>query len=132
MFLGACGPGAKTSGPVFEQAWVRPVPTGMKMTAGFGTVSNPGKEAIVFNSFSSPSFGEVSLHRTEKLVGVTRMREVDELRLEPGDSALLEPGGFHLMLMKPNSEVEAGQTVTIVMTTDDGRSFPFDVPVEGR
>lgn len=102
------------------------------MTAGFGTLSNPGEKPLVFNAFSSPAFGDVSLHRTERVDGVSKMREVRQLRIAAGESATLEPGGYHLMLMMPVAEIEAGQTVEIVMSADDGRSFSFDVPVERR
>ena len=132
MVLNACAPVTEQSGPVFEDAWIRPLPPGMKMTAAFGTLSNPGKKPLVFNSFSSPSFGDVSLHRTREVDGVSKMREVDELRVAPGESVVLEPGGYHLMLMVPGSDLEPGQTVHIVMSTDDGNSYGFDVPVERR
>ncbi len=102
------------------------------MTAAFGALNNPGEKPLVFNSFSSPSFGDVSLHRTQVVDGVSKMREVDELRVAPGGSVVLEPGGYHLMLMMPGSDLEPGQTVHIVMSTDDGRSFGFDVPVQRR
>jgi copper(I)-binding protein len=132
MVLNACAPVTEQSGPVFEDAWIRPLPPGMKMTAAFGTLSTPGKKPLVFNSFSSPSFGDVSLHRTREVDGVSKMREVDELRVAPGESVVLEPGGYHLMLMVPGSDLEPGQTVHIVMSTDDGNSYGFDVPVERR
>lgn len=132
LLLAACAPAAGPSGPVFENAWIRPLPPGMKMTAAFGTISNPGNKPVVFSSFSSPSFGEVSLHRTRIVDGVSRMREVDELRVAPGESVTLEPGGYHLMLMMPGTDTEPGQTVRIVMISDDGRRFEFDVPVERR
>jgi len=111
---------------------VRPIPPGMKMTAGFGKLNNPGDTTIVFNSFSSPSFADVSLHRTVREEGVSKMREVPELLVAPGDSIVLEPGGYHLMLMIPSGEITPGQTITIGMTAEDGRSFRFDVPVERR
>ena len=132
MVLAACAPANEQSGPVFEDAWVRPLPPGMKMTAAFGTLINPGEKPIVFNSFSSPSFGDVSLHRTQRVDGVSKMRELDELRVAPGESVLLEPGGYHLMLMMPGSDLEPGQTVKIMMSTDDGHSYGFEVPVERR
>jgi len=36
------------------------------------------------------------------------------------------------MLMMPSGEVQEGQTIRIEMTAGDGRTFDFDVPVEGR
>lgn len=116
----------------FDAAWVRALPPGMHMTAGFGTISNPGGEAIELTAFSSPQFADVSLHRSETVDGVSRMREVPSLRVEAGASVELKPGGYHLMLMQPAAPLQAGQSVNLVMTAADGREFSFEVPVERR
>jgi hypothetical protein len=104
----------------------------MHMTAGFGKISNPGSEAIEITAFSSPQFTVVSLHRTETVDGVSRMRAVPSIRVEAGAAVELAPGGYHLMLMKPSAPVATGQAVTVRMTTADGRDFQFEVPVERR
>jgi len=132
ILLAACGPKQGPANLVFDQAWVRPLPPGMKMTAGFGALHNTGDGAIVLVSFSSPSFGDVSLHRTEQVDGVSKMRAVPELTVAAGEEVLLEPGGFHLMLMMPRSEMKSGQHVTLEMASDDGRRFVFEVPIERR
>jgi copper(I)-binding protein len=116
----------------FDSAWVRALPPGMGMTAGFGTLINSGAEPIEITAFSSPQFAEVSLHRTETVDGVSRMREVPALRVEAGASVELAPGGYHLMLMKPSVLLEAGQAVTLHFTTAEGSDFQFEVPVERR
>jgi copper(I)-binding protein len=123
---------AGEAGLEFDGAWVRAMPPGMAMTAGFGTLRNPGQEAIEITSFSSDEFGDVSLHRTETIDGVSRMRAVPSLRLEPGESVELAPGGYHLMLMMPAGTVSAGQEVAVEMRAADGRSYRFLLPVERR
>lgn len=128
----AAGPAVADPRLAFDAAWVRALPPGMHMTAGFGTISNPGGEAIELTAFSSPQFGDVSLHRSETVDGVSRMREVPSLRVEAGASIELKPGGYHLMLMKPAAPLQDGQSVTVTMTTADGREFHFEVPVERR
>jgi copper(I)-binding protein len=67
----------------FDKAWVRALPPGMGMTAGFGTLINSGAEPIEITAFSSPQFAEVSLHRTEIVDGVSRMREVPDCGSRP-------------------------------------------------
>jgi hypothetical protein len=116
----------------FEGAWIRAVPPGMGMTAGFGTIRNDSSTDIVLTTFSSPDFGDVSLHRTEEVDGVSRMRSVASLRVPAGGAVELAPGAYHLMLMKPSHELEAGWPVTVRMATEDDRSFEFQVPVERR
>ena len=132
IFLSGCGPSEKTAGPVFEGAWIRAIPPGMKMTAGFGTLSNPGSAAIELTSFTSPSFADVSLHRTELEGGISKMREVPALSIAAGATVVLEPGSYHLMLMMPVAEIQPGQLIAVEMRMANGASITFDMPVERR
>jgi len=132
ILLAACAREPDNAGLGFDQAWIRAVPAGVNMTAGFGTLLNPGQETVQLIDFSSPSFGEVSLHRTETAGGVSGMREVPALSIDAGSSVTLEPGGYHLMLMAPINEIQPGESITIEMHTQDGRSFRFNVPVMRR
>jgi copper(I)-binding protein len=116
----------------FDDAWVRALPPGMGMTAGFGRLGNPGEQAVDVTVFRSPAFGDVSLHRTEQVDGVSRMREVGSVTLAPGEVLELAPGGYHLMLMAPRGPLAPGTTVVLEFTTADGRSQQFEVPVERR
>ena len=116
----------------FEAAWIRAMPPGMKMTAGYGRFRNTGTEAVELVSFSSPQFGEVSLHRTDIVDGVSRMREVTALSIAPGEIFELEPGGYHLMLMVPATPIAEGQRVTLQVTARDGTRFqkgPYAVDI---
>ena len=85
----ACAVAAGEEELVLADAWIRAMPPGMKMTAGFGQLRNPGSEAVKLTEFTSPQFGDVSLHRTELEDGVSRMREIPSLVIEP---ALLGSG----------------------------------------
>jgi copper(I)-binding protein len=130
--LSACGPSVESPELTFESAWIRAMPPGMKMTAGFGILKNHGSKSIELNSFTSPSFGDVSLHRTELVDGMSKMREVKRLEIPAGGEVELAPGGYHLMLMMPTGPVETGAGVTVQLTAVDGRSFNFDLAVERR
>jgi copper(I)-binding protein len=132
LLLWVAGLPAGEAGLAFDGGWIRPLPPGMKMTAAFGLLRNAGTEAIEVTSFASPQFADVSLHRTQLVDGVSRMREVPVLELAAGETLALEPGGYHLMLMMPVGPLSTGQTVTVEMTASDGRSFAFDVTVERR
>jgi copper(I)-binding protein len=128
----AVGSATAEDGLVFEDAWIRAMPPGMKMTAGFGKLSNTGSEPLALVACASPAFGAVSLHRSELADGISRMREVKSLALGPGESVELAPGGYHLMLMMPASEIQPGDDVEIEMSSADGRRFRFRLPVLRR
>ena len=116
----------------FDAAWIRAMPPGMGMTAAFGTLTNSGGTALELVSFDSPVFGSVSLHRSERVDGVSRMREVASLRLEPGQSVELAPGGYHLMLMSPKGVIDPGAQAPIDITSAGDERFRFMVTVERR
>lgn len=131
LLVAACKSEVPTE-PVFENAWIRPAPPGMKMTAGFGTIHNVTEHAIDIESFSSPMLGDITLHRTESVGGVSRMKEMGVFSLAPGSSLVMEPGGYHLMIMMPGIRVVQGKPVTLEVHTSDGQTFSYEVPVEKR
>jgi len=128
--FGTNATGADQVNLTFEAAWIRAMPPGMKMTAGYGRFRNSGTEAVELVAFSSPQFGEVTLHRTETVDGVSRMREVGTLLIPPGEAVELKPGDYHLMLMAPSVPIALGQPVTLQATARDGSIFRFEIPVE--
>lgn len=106
--------------PQVHEGWVRLPPAAMPMMAGFGRIRNDCAEPATVVAASSPAFASVELHRTQVVDGVSRMRHVPELRIAPGEAAMLEPGGLHLMLMRPESPVSEGQEIPLVLVLGDG------------
>lgn len=116
--------------PKVEAAWIRMPPAGLPMMAGYARISNPCKGPLTIVGAHSAAFAETSLHETRVEGGVSRMRATPALRLAPGGSAVLEPGGFHLMLMQPVKPLHAGERVVVEFALQDGRRFA--VPFEAR
>lgn len=132
LVLAAGALASEQQGLRFDEAWVRALPPGMKMTAGFGRLRNLSETPLELVGFSSPQFADVSLHRTETADGVSRMREVSSLQIGPGETVDLAPGGYHLMLMRPAADWSPEQPVVLQLQADDGTQFEFRVPVERR
>lgn len=109
--------------PLVHEGWVRLPPAAMPMMAGFGRIRNDCAEPATVVAASSPAFASVELHRTQVVDGVSRMRHVPELRIAPGEAAVLEPGGLHLMLMRPHAPLEAGGKVVVELELSDGRKL---------
>ena len=84
-------------------AWARAPLPGRSTTAAYMTLSNNSGETLVIDRISSPQFGRVEVHDTEVSDGMLRMRKIDALRIAPGGSLALAPGGMHLMLMQPRA-----------------------------
>lgn len=103
-----------------KEGWVRLPPVSMPMMAGFGRIENPCTAPVTIVGASSPAFGEVSLHETRVVEGVSRMRPLPELRIAPDGTATLKPGGLHLMLMQPRAALKEGSKVVIEFALKDG------------
>lgn len=106
--------------PQVHEGWVRMPPAAMPMMAGFGRIENPCGNPVTIVGASSAAFGDVSLHETRVVDGVSRMRALPELRIAPGESAVLKPGGLHLMLMQPGAALQPGSKVAIEFSLKDG------------
>lgn len=80
---------------------------GTQMTAGYLTLRNNTTQAITITQVSSPEFESVEMHESVLEDGVARMRPLRDLTIRAGQSVQLEPGGKHLMLIRPVGEIEA-------------------------
>lgn len=106
--------------PKISEGWVRMPPVAMPMMAGFGRIDNPCGNPVAIVGASSAAFGDVSVHETRVVDGVSRMRALPELRIAPGESAVLKPGGLHLMLMQPAASLQPGSKVAVEFRLKDG------------
>ena len=130
--LVACSPPGIESALDFEDAWVRATPPGAMMTAGFGRLINHADTSLEITAYTSPDYGDVSLHQTVIENGVSQMREVPELSIPPGGEIELAPGGYHLMLMLPTQASGPHEQVKLHIEEAGGRRFSFELPVERR
>lgn len=112
-----------------DEGWARLPPMEMPVLGGFGILVNPcGTDASVTGA-SSPDFEEVQVHETRHEDGMMRMRQVESLAVPATGSATLEPGGLHLMLMRPVRALESGDEVKVVFTLADGGTVPATLEV---
>jgi copper(I)-binding protein len=113
---------------VFD-AWIRAAPPGASMVAGYATLKNTGDEPIAILTVQSDAFRMTSLHETRVEEGVSKMRELHRLKVAPGETIQLRPGGKHLMLMQPRRDIVAGDKVEMLFMLVDGARVEtyFDV-----
>ena len=114
---------ARDCAPQIRDGWIRLLPGGMPMQAGFGRIDNRCPMPVTIISASSPAYASVELHESKRVDGVNRMRAVPELRIATEGAAVLQPGGLHLMLMKPKAPLKPGSRVAIEFTLKDGRTL---------
>lgn len=106
----------------------RPMP-GMTMSAGYLSLANNTEETIRITRVTSAQYESVQLHETLVEDGVARMRAIPVLELAAGETATLQRGGKHLMLMRPTSSSE---TVTLQFLDGDDLLLSVDATFEPR
>lgn len=130
MFL-SLPPAAACPGLELDNGWIREAPPGAAVMAGYARLRNTGITSLNLEKIRSPDFGAAELHRTVVEDGISRMLRGQILRLPPGASAALEPGGWHLMLFRPVRPLKAGDTVTVQLECGAAlQSYPFTVRSE--
>jgi copper(I)-binding protein len=112
-----------------REGWVRLPPGAMPMAAGYGRIRNDCPNAVVVVGAGSRAFGDVSLHETTLVNGVSRMREVGRMPIAPGATVDLKPGGLHLMLMQPAIALKEGGQVPLRLSLEDGRKVDATLQV---
>ena len=119
MSLAACAPESGPPVSIVAARILAPMP-GSSAGVAYFTIENQSATAITINRVGSPQFADVQMHETTIENGVSRMRPLKELTIEPSSSADFVPGGKHVMLMKPTTNISAGVQVTLEIHYDSG------------
>jgi hypothetical protein len=108
---------ADPSGIRVDQVWGRATP-GMATTGAiYLTITNTGTTPDTLEGMAStPAADHAELHEMKMDNGVMEMRPVPELAIAPGQTVMLEPSGYHLMLTGLKAPLKEGATVPLTLT----------------
>lgn len=110
-------------------AWIREAPPVSTMLAGYLTIENDTENAIAVVGARSPTFARVEIHRTEMRNGMARMSRQDRVVIAPNGTQQFEPGGYHLMLIKPLNMLKRGDLVELELLLEDGQFVEVELIV---
>ena len=71
----------------------------------------------------------VEIHETNVVDDVMQMREVGVIELPAGETAVLEQGSFHIMLLGLQRELYLGDAITVTLIFESGNEIVIGVPV---
>ena len=110
-----------------QDAWARATVAGQSATGAFMTLTAPVATRLV--GVSTPAAGVAEVHEMKLDGDIMRMRAVDALALPAGQSVVLKPGGYHVMLMDLKAPVKAGDSLplTLVFEGPKGQRHTQDV-----
>jgi copper(I)-binding protein len=95
---------------VISAPWSRATPAGAAVAGGYLVITNKGLSAERLVSFTTDLADQPEVHEMTNEGGVMKMRPLAKgLVIPAGGTVKLEPGGYHLMLLKLKKSLTAGQ-----------------------
>ena len=116
---------------VISDAWVREVPPGSSVSAGYMTIENKGKNDDKLINLSSDIAESTELHKSKVSEdGVATMEMIEILELPEGESVELKPGGMHIMLIGIKESLIGEESVSLKLVFDKAGEVVVEAPVK--
>lgn len=113
---------------VVHEAWARAALAG-RTSAAYMTIENTTATLDRLVAATSPAARVVELHTHIMDGGVMRMRPVTGIEVNPGEPAVLRPGGLHVMLIDLAGPLQPGQTIPLTLRFEKAGEITVQVTV---
>ena len=117
------------AGLKIEGAWARASAGLARNGAAYMTIHNEGPVADRLIAASSPIAGTIELHAHLKDGDVMRMRPVVAVEIAPGEPAVLQPGGLHMMMLDLKAPLKDGESFPLTLTFEKAGKVTVSVDV---
>ena len=112
-------------------AWARATMPGQPVSGAYLRIQSDADARLI--GVSSSVVPRVEMHEMKMDGDVMRMRELKAINLPKGKTVSLEPGGFHLMLMKLKKPIAAGDIIPFTLVVESGgKRQTVEVKAEAR
>jgi copper(I)-binding protein len=132
MVASGCG---GEGGVEVEGIWARTSPRAADAGAIYLQITSPDADRLIGAAVDPSVAGMVEIHETvmsegeSEGMGTMMMQEVGIIDLPAGKTVSLEPGGYHIMLMRLPEPFESGQTFDVTLTFATAGSMTYEVEV---
>ena len=120
-----------SSAPIEIKApWLRATPKNAPVIGGYATITNKGSAEDRIIGASIPVAAKAEVHTMSMKDGVMHMERLEDgLAVAPGATVTLEPGGNHLMFLKPTEQVKEGQSIKGAIVFEKAGAVPVTFAV---
>lgn len=114
-----------------SQIWSPVPPEGSRVAGAFMTITNTGNEPDTLIGGTAAVAGRIEVHEMSLDKGVMKMRELKPgLVVKPGETVVLKPGSFHLMLMDMKERPVAGKPFEGTLVFEKAGTLRIEYRVE--
>lgn len=111
----------ESSSVVITGAWVRATAAASETGAGgvsgtYMTIANESERGLALLAASTGAAGLTEIHEVQMDDGIMRMQPIERIELAPGEHAVLEPGGLHIMLLDLTRPLAPGDAISLTLT----------------
>lgn len=122
---------APKGGILLKEAWARASIGTSRPAAAFFTAVNTGNESDRLVTITSPIAGKAEVHETTVKNGVMRMSPTGPLKIGPGETVVLKPGGLHVMLVGLRKPLKKGGSIDITLEFERAGKITVAAPIFG-
>lgn len=97
--------------------------------AAYVTIANGGAAADRLIGAASPASRAVEIHNSTVEGGVMRMNRVQAIEIKPGEKAVLQPSGLHLMLTGLAAPLKDGDSLPLTLTFEKAGKIELRVAI---
>ena len=130
--LVCCAIQAQAGDITVSDPWIAEAPPVARVMAAYMTISNNSSKPVQLLSAASSDFNKIELHQTTMHGGMAHMMAHATLPIGEGSRAVLQPGGYHLMLIHPVRPLKAGDHVDLELRFDSGETLTVTTPVRKK
>tara|TARA_R110000868_G_scaffold69261_1_gene204180 strand:- start:57054 stop:57503 length:450 start_codon:yes stop_codon:yes gene_type:complete len=113
-----------------SDGYIRMVPNHLRVTASYLTINNTSSHAIYLVSATSPLAKSVQLHKTEKVNGMMRMVQQQQIEIPAHDKFQFKPGAYHVMFIGMDKPIYVGEIVPVTLCFKDTSCATVNMPVK--
>ncbi len=113
-----------------DRPWARATIGKGRVGVAYMNLNNAGKNSDRLIGAKTPVAEHASLHTHIMDGDIMRMRPVDAIPVPAGGTAVLEPGGLHIMLMRLTNKLKQGEKFPLTLIFETAGTVTVDVVVK--
>jgi copper(I)-binding protein len=119
-----------SKGITVAHPWARATPGGVTVGGAYFEIKATAGKGDRLVGARSAIAGSVEIHTHSIEQGVAKMRRIDGLAVKGGESVVLKPGGYHMMLMDLKKPLKEGDLLKLTLTFEKAGDIEVEATVE--
>jgi len=112
-----------------EQASARESLPGMQASAAYMVIKNTSERDLRLVGANSGKVAKIEVHEHRQQGDMMAMRKVESVVIPARSEFVLQPGGYHLMLMGIEQPLMVGEELSLQLVFEGGATLDIKVPV---